>query len=99
MRRIQEGDVIAVAVDGVKSPPVGLVSEADDDAFILNLFQWHIGVFGGGQMLIRRRDVRATLWAEPMTESQLSEYHYRDPDTVTYDMDPLGQFQSAWKVK
>jgi hypothetical protein len=99
MRRINVGDVIAVAVDGVRNPPVGQVIECDDDAITLAAFQWLNGYFGGAQILVRRRDIRATLWAERMASDDLTASgFYRDGETV-YDMTPLADFQTYWQVK
>ena len=89
MRRINTGDVVAVAIDGVKLPPVGRVHDCDDDAISLRLYQWINGYFGGPEMLIRRRDIRATLWAV-LRES--------DDDEIVFDMEPLAQFQTSWLV-
>ena len=99
MRRIREDDVIAVAVDGLHKPAVGLVAGADDDAIVLALYQWGPGSFTGGQMLIRRRDVRATLWAEHMTPDEIKEggYFLQSGETI-WNMEPLGQFQDDWKI-
>jgi len=93
MRRIQPADVIAVAVDGVHLPPVGLVSDCDDDSLILDLYSWLACTFDAGQMLIRRRDVRATLWATPMLDDDLHV------GVIEYDMTPLANFQQHWRIR
>jgi hypothetical protein len=99
MRRINTGDVVAVAIDGVRCPPVGHVSDCDDDAISIDLYSWSACRFSAGEMLIRRRDIRATLWSRPMTHDEMRDagINAYDGETV-WHMDPLGDFQTRWKV-
>lgn len=99
MRRIQTNDVIAIAVDGVRLPPVGLVIDCDDDAVAIALYSWLSQYFTAGEMLVRRRDIRATLWAEKMPDDEQAHAGITDvPGETVFQMDPLASFQSTWKV-
>ena len=99
MRRIQPGDVVAIAVEGVRCAPVGIARDVDDDAVILNLFSWISGRFAGPDMLIRRRDIRATMWASKMTDAEIIDRGYvLEEGEVMWNVDPLGEFQARWQA-
>jgi hypothetical protein len=95
MKTITQGDVVALAVDGVKIPPVGVVTELSDESVKLSLYRWSTYQFGYTEIQVRRRDIRATCWAQPFTPDALPE-HINPNGEVIYDMDPLAEFQRGW---
>ena len=100
MRTLTKGDVVAIAVDGVRVPPVGMISDLSDESVKLALYHWLACRFIGSDIQVRRRDIRATIWAEPFTPAQLARLGIEAEDgEPVWDMDPLSDFQSDWKQR
>jgi predicted GIY-YIG superfamily endonuclease len=84
-------------VDGIRLCPVGLITESDDEWVTLALYSWATGTFGYGERTYRVASVNQFLIADEMTAGAKRRDGYSPDDTV-YDMDPLGDFQTAWKA-
>lgn len=93
---LSPGKVVALGLDD-RTCPVGLITSSDDTWVTVALFSWATGTFGYGERTYRVDDVRRFLIADEMTAGAKRRDGYDVTDTV-YDMDPLGDFQTAWKA-
>lgn len=87
---VQPGDVVALGLsDG--ACPVGLVRSVDDRGIRLALYSFLTHYFSAGP--------RVVLWPQVADILHARERYDSTPEDRVFEMDPLADFQTAWKER
>jgi hypothetical protein len=79
--------------------PVGLVTCHDRTGLTLALYSWLTGYFGAGTRHVAMGDLRQFCVAYEMSDTDMAVCGIQPDGEVVWDMDPLAEFQTAWKVR